>query len=202
MLNFMHKGGASSVWMIFINYLLKKSRSRVKQLLQGKINFLRNHLQMLSSPKEQQAQQVIEDLATNTATLFNRLRNWQTAGHYQAMPKLSLIQAVEPFDLLLCADLFFQANKPSAISTQDLMNELCAIATEVRIFPISEKKEVITTELGPLMLILQQRNFGVEVKAVNFPQRSNGHAMLRIWAKECGIRLTEQFLFNLTLKIP
>ena len=41
---------------------------------------------------------------------------------------------------------------------------------------------------APLMLILQQRNFGVEVKSVNFPQRRNGHAMLRIWAKECEVK--------------
>jgi len=84
----------------------------------------------------------------------------------------------EPFELLLCADLLF---------TQELINELCKLATEVRIFPLPNNQTAVVQELGPMMLALQQRNFGVEIRVVNHPQRNHDNAMLRVWAKECGL---------------
>jgi hypothetical protein len=90
------------------------------------------------------------------------------------------------FDLLLCADLLFNGNHESAV-VHDWMSALCRLAAEVRIFPLPADKSVVQAELGPVMLALQQRHFGVEIRAVQYPQRHQANAMLRIWAKECTV---------------
>lgn len=102
-------------------------------------------------------------------------------GRYQTPATYS---AEKMYDLLLSADyLFKNGNK-----VDQIMDQLCHMATEVRIFPLPDV-EHISSELGPLMLSFQQRNFGVEVRAVSYPQRNDGKAMLRIWAKECKVSL-------------
>lgn len=102
-------------------------------------------------------------------------------GRYQTPVTFSMEKT---YDLLLSADyLFKNGNK-----VEQLMDQLCHMATEVRIFPLPEG-EHISSELGPLMLDFQQRNFGVEVRAIAYPQRNDGKAMLRIWVKECQVSL-------------
>lgn len=102
-------------------------------------------------------------------------------GRYQTPAAYS---AEKMYDLLLSADyLFKNGNK-----VDQIMDQLCHMATEVRIFPLPNV-EHISSELGPLMLSFQQRNFGVEVRAISYPQRNDGKAMLRIWAKECKVSL-------------
>lgn len=81
------------------------------------------------------------------------------------------------FELLLCTHL----------PRQNLMNELCLWAAEVRIFPLPTDKAGVAAELGPILLALQQRNFGVEIRAVNHLKRPDVNAMLRVWAKQCEI---------------
>ncbi len=162
-------------------------QQHVKKILKEKIDFLQRNLHMLTSPDEKLANQVISDWQKSAELFLDDYELGKKQGRYQAMHQPRLIQDDQPFDLLLCADFFFHGQNQT-ISAQELMNQLCLLAIELRIFPISDEKKNINTELGPLMLALQQRNFGVEVKAVNFPQRSNGHAMLRIWANECQVK--------------
>ena len=37
------------------------------------------------------------------------------------------------------------------------------------------------------MLALQARDFGVEVKAVNYEFQKGGNAMMRVWAQTCAV---------------
>ncbi len=107
-------------------------------------------------------------------------------GRYRAMdlPPFSAVE--ETFELLLCTDFLF--NPPGNSGTaQEMMNELCKLAAEVRIFPLPQDKNAVSAELGPLMLALQQRNFGVEIRAVDYPPCHQASAMLRIWARECEV---------------
>jgi hypothetical protein len=107
-------------------------------------------------------------------------------GRYRAMDLPPFSNVEETYELLLCTDFLF--NPPVSSGTaQELMNELCKLAAEVRIFPLPQDKNAVAAELGPMMLALQQRNFGVEIRAVNYPPCNQASAMLRIWAKECEV---------------
>jgi hypothetical protein len=103
---------------------------------------------------------------------------------YRVMPAPPPSTVKESFDLLLCSDFLFSQNNYTN-SSQELMQALCQLATEIRVFPLPEKS--VAAELGPIMLAFQQRNFGVEVRAVNYPQGAPANAMLRVWAKQCEV---------------
>lgn len=99
-------------------------------------------------------------------------------GRYIDISQPQLPAGEEFFDILLCTDLIFNA---------EIMAQLCKMAAEIRVFPLPNEKSEIESQLGPTMLAFQQRNFGVEIRAVNYPQRQGATAMLRIWAKECEV---------------
>lgn len=85
------------------------------------------------------------------------------------------------FDLALCTDfIFYHSHSSEEIAV--LVEELCRVASEVRIFPLMDSTGKASKELGPLMLILQKKNYGVEVRSCMF---KNSNAMLRIWEQEC-----------------
>lgn len=94
--------------------------------------------------------------------------------------------AAHQFDLALCTDFIFH----HGLSSDDIastVKELCRIASEVRLFPLLDNQGKMSDELGPLMLMLQKKNYGVEVREV-LHQTSKGHnAMLRIWEQECKV---------------
>lgn len=87
------------------------------------------------------------------------------------------------FDLALCTDfIFYHSHSSEEIAV--IVEELCRVASEVRIFPLMDNTGKASKELGPLMLILQKKNYGVEVRSTTF---KNGNAMLRIWEQECKV---------------
>lgn len=107
-------------------------------------------------------------------------------GRYQKIDFPKVSAQGQPFDLLLCADLLFDGIWP-AYSAEEIINELCGLAQEVRIFPLPQETEQISTVLGPILLAFQQMNYGVEVRAVTYPWRPLNNAMLRLWARECTV---------------
>ena len=76
------------------------------------------------------------------------------------------------FDIVLCAHWLFAAHGDSHFQNQAI-KEFMRVATEVRIFP--------------LMMLLQEQGFGVEVREVSFALKPQGNAMLRIWARQCDV---------------
>lgn len=81
------------------------------------------------------------------------------------------------FDLALCSDN----------SSVALIDELCRVATEVRVFPLLDEQGKLAETLGLAMVDLQQKNFGLEIRQVSYHQLKGSNAMLRIWAKECSV---------------
>lgn len=60
--------------------------------------------------------------------------------------------------------------------------EACRVANELRIFPLNEH-DVVSPILGPVLLELQKRNFGLEIRQVNYEIQKGSNAMLRVWNK-------------------
>ena len=68
-----------------------------------------------------------------------------------------------------------------------VIRELARVAKEVRIFPLIDRHGQPSPFLGPVLLGLQEGNYGVEVKEVPYHLQPKGNAMLRVWAQQCQL---------------
>ena len=92
------------------------------------------------------------------------------------------------FDLALCPDyLFTDVNNQNIDFHLQQIRELARVAKEVRIFPLSDSHGLPSPLLGPVLLGLQQENYGVEVRDVSTLLHPKGSAMLRVWAQLCHV---------------
>jgi hypothetical protein len=105
---------------------------------------------------------------------------------YQAMQLPRLPYATHQFDIALCTDFIFH-HSLSSNEVQVVVRELGRVASEVRIFPLLDANGKTSDALGPLMLLLQKNNYGVEVRQVPYQTLKGGNAMLRIWEQECRL---------------
>lgn len=96
------------------------------------------------------------------------------------------------FDYVLSSHYFFSLDNASeekekiSQHLKDIM-ELARIGSEIRIFPVMDRIGRISPLLGPVLLGLQQANFGVEVREVPYKLYPKGNAMLRVWAQVCDL---------------
>lgn len=152
------------------------------------IQDLSENIEQWSSQFHQAAVDEIDDFLNRSnqyAQLF--LRDYsvgQQESRYQVakLPRLPFNDL--QFDLALCSDLMFRSPKFTPL---EVATELARIAKEVRIFPLMDRHGEISAELGPVMLALQQQDFGIEVKEVSFKLHKKSNAMLRVWAKACAV---------------
>ncbi len=92
------------------------------------------------------------------------------------------------FDLTLSSHyLFAGSNEQSVDFHINAISELARVAKEVRIFPLLEREGEPSALLGPVLLGLQQANFGAEVREVSCALYPEGNAMLRVWAQACEV---------------
>lgn len=156
---------------------VKEMQDHTRQVLQNNIKSLGQH---------EHSSGIIHQWEQSTTLFLADYELGKKQGRYRPI-ELPLNQMSDRFELLLCTDLVFNPQINPVYPAQDLMQDLCQLAEEVRIFPLPDQKNIIAGELGPIMLAFQQRNFGIEVRAVNYPQRRDANAMLRVWAKECKV---------------
>jgi len=68
-----------------------------------------------------------------------------------------------------------------------IIKELARVAKEVRVFPLIDRYGEVSEFLGPVLLELQNENYGVELKDVAYSLQKSGNAMLRVWAQQCPV---------------
>ena len=90
------------------------------------------------------------------------------------------------FDLALCPNYLFTGAENLEFNLQQIL-ELARVAKEVRVFPLSNHQGQPSPLLGPVLLGLQQENYGVEVRDVTTTSRPTAHVMLRVWAQQCHV---------------
>ena len=83
--------------------------------------------------------------------------------------------------------LFADAATQSVAGHINTISELARVASEVRLFPLIDRIGHVSPLLGPVLLGLQQANFGVEVRQVSYSLYPEGNAMLRVRAKQCVV---------------
>lgn len=90
------------------------------------------------------------------------------------------------FDFALCSHYLFADLDDQTVEFHlSVIRELARVAKEVRIFPLIDKEGNTSEFLGPVLLGLQQENYGIEVREVAFHLQKSGNAMLRVWAQQC-----------------
>lgn len=110
----------------------------------------------------------------------------KSAGRYLGVTDFHLPFADFSFDYALSAHYLF-ADLEELTLEHHLMviKELARVAKEVRIFPLIDRYGNTSDFLGPVLLALQQENYGVEVREVKYHLHKTGNAMLRVWAQQC-----------------
>ncbi len=107
---------------------------------------------------------------------------------YQAEPITAMPFKHFEFDLAVCSHhLYSFHDDQDADFHIKATLEMCRIAKEVRIFPLIDSAGDISPLVGPVMLALQQNNFGVEIREVPYRLQKHGNAMMRVWALQCEI---------------
>lgn len=93
------------------------------------------------------------------------------------------------FDFALVSHYLFAELDDQTIDFHlEVIRELARVAKEVRIFPLIDREENTSSLLGPVLLGLQQDNYGVEVREVSHHLHKLGNAMLRVWAQQCNLQ--------------
>lgn len=92
------------------------------------------------------------------------------------------------FDYALCSHFLFSLGTISEQAHIAYIKEMARVAKEVRIFPLNDVSGEVSDVLGPVMLALQQDNYFVEVRQVNYEFQRGGNAMLRAYATKCDIQ--------------
>ncbi|OGV35600.1 MAG: hypothetical protein A3E88_06545 [Legionellales bacterium RIFCSPHIGHO2_12_FULL_35_11] len=109
-------------------------------------------------------------------------------GRYLAIATQELPFENFEFDFALVANNFFgNSDLHAAEYYLTIIKELARVAKEVRIFPLVDANGNPSSLLGPILLDLNQANFGVEVKDVSYHLQPRGNAMLRVAAKQCEV---------------
>ena len=115
---------------------------------------------------------------------FNDYEQGVAEGRYLEIPE-HLPFAHHAFDFALVSHYLFIDTE---IQHQlEIIQSLANIANEVRIFPLIDSQAQASPLLGPVLLGLQQANYGVEVREVDYYLYPKGNAMLRVWAQTCSV---------------
>lgn len=107
-------------------------------------------------------------------------------GRYETVRMPGLPYQDNEFDLVVSSHWLF-SDHPDSFYQMQTLREMVRVAGECRIFPVLDVTGEVSPSLGPVMMQLQQENYGVEVREVSFSLQQHGNAMLRVWAKECKV---------------
>ena len=124
-------------------------------------------------------------LRTRRAAMMGFLADYprgKASGRYVigALPRLDFVTA--QFDLALCSHLLFLYSHilPFEFHLETIL-ELCRVAREARIFPLTDLSCALSPHLGEIELALRSRGFEVEVRTVDYQLQRNGNQMMRIF---------------------
>lgn len=152
-----------------------------QQILQANVDFLKSHDNILQHPGD--LEKILDSWIERRDIFLKDYGRGKEQGRYLTMDLPKLPYDDQVFDMALCADHLFRDIENAQESL--IINELCRVAKEVRVFPLQNAQGEVSSNLGHLMLELQKKGAGIEVRSVAFDQLQGGNAMLRIWSTQC-----------------
>lgn len=131
---------------------------------------------------------LMADRKLGIETFFTDYDQGKSDQRYIGVTDYNLPFADFSFDFALCSHyLFADLDEQTVDFHLSVIRELARVAKEVRIFPLIDKDGNTSPFLGPVLLGLQQENYGIEVREVDFHLHQSGNAMLRVWAQQCAV---------------
>lgn len=109
-------------------------------------------------------------------------------GRYEAASLPDLPFADNEFNLALCAYFLFSSHENNLDFHTASIMEMCRVAKEARIFPLLDSSGEPSAIVAPVILMLQQHNYGIEIKQVAYEFQRGGNAMLRVWQQTCEVK--------------
>lgn len=123
-----------------------------------------------------------------TEIFLNGIQRGKEAGYYLTYPIKSLPYKDFHFDIALSSHYFFGERDNSSLDFHlEAIGEMTRVASDVRIFPLVDKNDNISSILGPLSLHFQEAGYNLQVKQVDFSIQKQGNALLRIWKNACDL---------------
>jgi len=162
-------------------------RQYVDQLMQADKKYLAEHLELLTEADRPHFDTLIKIWKLNAEMFLADYQQGLLQKRYQFMQLPTLPFEKDAFELTLCSDALFRSQASLQFSPDQLIEELLRISVEVRVYPLLNEDGEVSEALGPVMLHLQQQNYGVEVRQVEYEQLQGSNAMLRIWSRECTL---------------
>lgn len=156
----------------------------VEQLVQQLAEQLHHYQDRLIDAKPNAVQEIVSRWTEDAQLFLNDYVSGHRDTRYQYMNLPKLPFADFEIELALCPDILFRSGNASP--DKDIM-ELCRVAEEVRIFPLLDEYGEISKAIGPSILNLQNKNYGVEICEVPYQLLKGSNAMLRVWAKTCVV---------------
>ena len=145
-----------------------------KQVFSANQDLLREQSERLRGHDESVLESIFNDWFLSKQLFLEDYTKGQEEGRYCYMQMPQLPFDDDQFELALCSDFLALTQQAYQSSPQDLVNELCRVAEEVRLYPLMNAKGEMNDAIGPVMLSLQQHNFGVEVREVPYEQQGWG----------------------------
>jgi hypothetical protein len=108
-------------------------------------------------------------------------------GRYQAMQMPLLPAKNQSYEIALCPRCPLQNKDKNHNKALDIINELCRIAYDVRIFVSVSDQDSFQHSLGPLLIQLQDKDAFVTINDIAIKTPNTHTAMLRILQRSCSV---------------
>ena len=184
----MHELG-HSVLSADVAYVLSPDeiQQHAQKVYEKNEDFLTANMQTLRSHVADEVDKIFAQWQDNMRMFIDHYAQSSSSERYCVIDSSTLPFSDGQFSLALCSDFMFHTQSSDLLSPEVLIKELCRVAHEVRVFPLLDEKGEVNPGLGPLMLMLQQDGYGVEVREVPYELRKGGNAMLRVWSNQCEV---------------
>jgi len=171
------------------NYNL--SEVEMKALVEKNLKRMQQHLdehkELYCLDSESTPKQVVDKWHNSAKLFLEDYASGREKGRYLAYALPALDFPDGSFDFCLCSHFLFANHELSDQDHVSFLQEMARVAHEVRIFPLADVNGETSPLLGPVMLALQQGNYGVEVREVAYQFQRGSNAMLRVWPTTCII---------------
>ena len=158
-----------------------------EQLFEINERHLKKHASILRQNDESTIDGILTDWQKSKALFLQDYEKGKEEERYQFMKLPHLPFGDYHFDMALCSAHLFHTNAAGNGSREALVEELCRVAKEVRVFPLLDEAGQITDALGHVMLMFQKRNYGIKISEVPYHQMTGANAMLKMWSTECVV---------------
>lgn len=173
--------------------LFSKSHEALESYVFDTFNSTINEMQVMGKQYQLKGDDEIEQLISSRRNgILKFLSDYDLGLNEKRYLPVSVSSSL-PFDNyefglgLISHHLFVNYTEQGVDEHVRLIEEMVRVTGEVRVFPLLDKNAKISNLLGPVMLELQKKQLGVEIRQVNSQLKRAGNAMLRVMTLQCDM---------------